>query len=64
MMIVSDQVRIREDGRKDPSGLSVRGQSSHPKASTNGISTSWFATTPADEAWRPLAEDGCPLVKV
>jgi branched-chain amino acid transport system substrate-binding protein len=53
--------RIREDGRKlTPAYLF---QVKSPAESTGPWDTSKvIATTPADQAFRPLSEGGCPLV--
>lgn len=54
--------RIREDGRKiHPVYLFEVKQPSESKHEWDLYKL--VATTPADEAWRPLSEDGCPLVK-
>jgi len=62
MTIVSDQ-----DGSVRTAERSIRSicsrSSSRPKAKHEWDLYKLVATTPADEAWRPLAEDGCPLVK-
>ena len=46
----------------DPPRLPVRGEDAGRDAS-RGTTTSCVATIPGDEAFRPLAEGGCPLVK-
>jgi branched-chain amino acid transport system substrate-binding protein len=54
--------RIREDGRKlHPVYLFEVKRPSESKHEWDLYKL--VATTPADEAWRPLAEDGCPLLK-
>jgi branched-chain amino acid transport system substrate-binding protein len=53
--------RIREDGRKlHPSYLFQAKKSGESTGSWDGLTL--IATTPADEAFRPLNEGGCPLV--
>ena len=54
--------KIREDGRKlHPAYLM---EAKKPSESTSKFDVlKLVATVPADEAWRPLSEGGCPLVK-
>jgi hypothetical protein len=47
---------------KNSSGLSVRGQAAVASRHEWDL-YKLVVTNPAEEAWRPLAEDGCPLVK-
>ena len=54
--------RIREDGRKiHPVYLFEVKKPSESRHDWDLYKL--ITTTPAEEAWRPLAEDGCPLVK-
>ena len=54
--------RIREDGRKlHPAYLFEAKKPSESKGPWDGLKLA--ATTPADQAFRPLAEGGCALVK-
>jgi branched-chain amino acid transport system substrate-binding protein len=55
--------KIREDGRKlHPAYLM---ETKKPAESTGPYDVlKLIATVPADQAWRPLSEGGCPLVKV
>jgi branched-chain amino acid transport system substrate-binding protein len=54
--------RIREDGRKiHPSYLFQAKSPAESKGGWDGLKL--VATTPADEAFRPLSEGGCSLVK-
>jgi branched-chain amino acid transport system substrate-binding protein len=54
--------RIREDGRKlHPAYLFEAKKPSESKGPWDGLKL--VATTPADEAFRPLSEGGCALVK-
>ena len=54
--------KIREDGRKiHPSYLFQAKSPSESKQPWDGLKL--VATTPADEAFRPMSEGGCPLVK-
>ena len=46
-----------------PPGLPVRGEEALPRARALGTTTSFCSTTPAEEAFRPIAEGGCPLVR-
>ncbi len=55
--------KIREDGRALHPVLSVRGEDSRPRASRHGTSRRSLPTTPMDEAFRPMSEGDCPLVK-
>ena len=53
---------IRADGRKlHPAYLFEVKKPRNPR--DRGTITSWSATTPADQAFRPLSESACPLVK-
>ena len=53
--------RIREDGRKlHPSYLFQAKKPEESSGPWDGLEP--IATTPADEAFRPLSEGGCPLV--
>src|ERR1019366_93186 len=54
--------RIREDGRKiHPVYLFEVKKPSESKQEWDVYKL--LATTPAEEAFRPLAEDGCPMIK-
>jgi branched-chain amino acid transport system substrate-binding protein len=54
--------KIREDGRKiHPSYLFQAKSPAESKQPWDGLKL--VATTPADEAFRPMSEGGCPLVK-
>jgi branched-chain amino acid transport system substrate-binding protein len=54
--------KIREDGRKiHPSYLFQAKSPAESKQQWDGLKL--VATTPADEAFRPMSEGGCPLVK-
>ena len=54
---------IREDGRKlHPSYLFEVKKPSESTGPWDGLKL--IATTPADQAFRPLSEGGCPLVHV
>jgi branched-chain amino acid transport system substrate-binding protein len=56
------QGRIREDGRKlHPMYLLVTKTPAESKGGWDYFKP--VRTVPAEEAWRPLAEGGCPLVK-
>ena len=54
---------IRADGRKIHDDVSGRGQEAGRVQGPVGLLQDPVATIPADEAFRPLAEGGCPLVK-
>ena len=54
--------RIREDGRKLHPGYLFEAKTPAESKSEWDVSEV-IATTPADEAFRPLSEGGCPLVK-
>ena len=53
---------IRADGRKIHPTVPVPGEAAGRSRSTLGLLQA-VATIPADEAFRPLAEGGCPLVR-
>ena len=54
--------RIREDGRTlHPTYLFQAKTPAESKGGWDGLKL--IATTPADEAWRPMSEGGCSLVK-
>ena len=54
--------RIREDGRKiHPVALFEVKKPSESRHEWDLYKL--IATTPADEAWRPLSEHACPLIK-
>ena len=54
--------KIREDGRKlTPSYLFQAKSPAESKGGWDGLKL--IATTPADQAFRPMSEGGCSLVK-
>jgi branched-chain amino acid transport system substrate-binding protein len=54
---------IREDGRKIHPAYLFRVKKPEESKYAGDVYTH-LATTPADEAFRPMAEGGCPLIRV